>query len=279
MKRIVAVILFLLMGFIVKAQSFQGKAEYMSKYIFKKNNIEVEKKDENPELTAAIKEALNKSSQKTFSLTFNKFEAVYEENEELQQPQAPGNGMSISIKFSGAGKKYINIKEKISLAEDEIFGKEFLIEEPLKQLNWNLKEESKKIGDYTCFKAELIIPVTDKEKEDYEEFLKKEKIKPALFKMDEPKDKVIVAWYTPEIPVSFGPNNYWGLPGLILELNEENNVILCSKIVLNSKEKSEIKRPKNGEKVSQKKFDEIQKKKMDSMKDKDGNIIFQSIGH
>jgi GLPGLI family protein len=66
---------------------------------------------------------------------------------------------------------------------------------------------------------------------------------------------------------------------LILEVNEENNIILCSKIVLNSKDKSEIKKPKNGEKVSQKRFDEIQKKKMDSMKDEDGNVIFQTIEH
>lgn len=278
MKKIV--LPFLLLGTLLSnAQDFQGKAEYMSKYIFKKDNIKSDKVDENPDLTAALKEALNKSSKKTFSLTFNKYEAVYEEVEQLQQPQAPSNGMSISIKFSGAGKKYINIKDKTTLAEDEIFGKEFLISEPLEKANWKLVNESKKIGDYNCFKAELIIPVTENEKEAYQEFLKKEKVKPALFKMDEPKDKVIVAWYTPEIPVSFGPNNYWGLPGLILEVNEENNIILCSKIVLNSKDKSEIKKPKNGEKVSQKRFDEIQKKKMDSMKDEDGNVIFQTIEH
>jgi len=278
MKKIV--LPFLLLGTLLSnAQDFQGKAEYMSKYIFKKDNIKSDKVDENPDLTAALKEALNKSSQKTFSLTFNKYEAVYEEVEQLQQPQAPSNGMSISIKFSGAGKKYINIKDKTTLAEDEIFGKEFLISEPLEKANWKLVNESKKIGFFNCFKAELIIPVTENEKEAYQEFLKKEKVKPALFKMDEPKDKVIVAWYTPEIPVSFGPNNYWGLPGLILEVNEENNIILCSKIVLNSKDKSEIKKPKNGEKVSQKRFDEIQKKKMDSMKDEDGNVIFQTIEH
>jgi hypothetical protein len=48
---------------------------------------------------------------------------------------------------------------------------------------------------------------------------------------------------------------------------------LCSKVVLNSKEKIKIKRPKVGEAVSQKEFDSIQKKKSDSMKDGDGVII------
>jgi GLPGLI family protein len=261
------------------AQQFQGKAEYFSKYIFKKDIASDEKISENQELEEALKAALKSSSEKSFSLTFSKFEALYEENEVLDKPKAASGGISISVSFSGAGKKYINTKDKITLEEDEIFGKEFLIEEKLVQPAWSLREDSKKIGDYNCFKAELIIPVTEQDKKAYQEFLKKEETKPALFKMDEPKDKVITAWYTPEIPVSFGPNNYWGLPGLILEINEENTVILCSKVLLNSKDKTEIKKPKNGDKVSKEKFDEIQRKKMDSMKDEDGNVIFQTIEH
>lgn len=260
------------------AQEFQGKADYFSKHIFKKDIADDEKLSEDKQLKEALMAALKSSSEKTYTLTFSKYDALYEENEVLDKPQAPSNEMSISISFSGAGKKYINTKDKISLEEDEIFGKEFLIEEKLVQPAWKLISESKKIGDYNCFKAELTIPVTEQDKKAYEDFLKKEEKKPALFKMDEPKDKIITAWYTPEIPVSFGPNNYWGLPGLILEINEENEVILCSKVILNSKEKSEIKKPKNGDKVSKEKFEEIQKKKMDSMKDEEG-VIIQSFEH
>lgn len=257
-------------------QDFQGKAEYFSKFIFKTDKIKLddgEKKEEDKELQEAVKLAMKKSSEKTYTLLFNRQEAVYEENEALEQPTNPNDGFSISVKMSGGGKKYINTKEKISLEEDEIFGKEFLIEEPLEQPKWQMVNETKKIGDYTCMKAELIIPVSEKQKQDYSDFLKREEKKPALFKMEEPKDKVIVAWYTPEIPVSFGPNNYWGLPGLILEINEEHLVVLCSKVVLNSKEKLKIKRPNTGDKVSKKEFDRIQKKKMDSMKNEDGIII------
>ena len=94
--------------------------------------------------------------------------------------------------------------------------------------------------------------------------------------MEEPKDKVIIAWYAPEIPVSLGPLNYWGLPGLILEINEENVIILCSKVTLSNKEVGKIKVPNTGKKVSQVEFDAIEKAKLDSMKDNDGNIIFQT---
>lgn len=270
---------FLLTSLFVKAQEFQGKAEYFSKRIQSKK-IEVNKAaGENkmsPEMEKAFQEAMKSASEKQYNLSFNKSECLYEEQEKLEKPEAPANGgFSISVSYSGEGKKYLNLKDKKSIVEDEIFGKEFLIEEPLVKPDWKIVDETKKIGDYNCFKAELTVQVTEKQRKEYEEFLKKEEIKPALFKMDEPKDKVIIAWYTPEIPVSFGPNNYWGLPGLILEINEEETIILCSKVTLSNKEKSKIKVPNTGDKVTQIKFDEIQKKKTDSMKNEDGVIIFQ----
>jgi GLPGLI family protein len=279
MIKIVLISLFLLLGFLSKAQDFQGKAEYFSKRILNTNVEKIEKninKDTNPEFEKAFQDALNRATEKKYLLTFTKFECLYEEQQELDTPKAPSSGMAILVSFSEAGKKYINIKDKNSIVEDEIFGKEFLIIEPLEKPDWKLVDETKKIGEYNCFRAELLIPVSEKQRKEYEEFLKKEETKPALFKMEEPKDEVIIAWYTPEIPLSFGPNNYWGLPGLILEINEDKTIILCSKVTLNNKEKSKIKAPNTGEKVTQKKFDAIQKNKTDNMKDEDGNIIFQT---
>jgi GLPGLI family protein len=268
---------FLLLGFIVNAQEFQGKADYFSKRIQKMQvNKAPEEKGMSPEMEKAFQEAMKSATEKQYILSFTKSECLYEEQEKLEKPEASANGgFSVSVSFPGEGKKYINLKDKKSIAEDEIFGKEFLIVGPLEKPDWKLLNETKKIGEYNCFKAELLIQVTEKQKEEYKEFLKKVETKPSLFKMEEPKDKTIVAWYTPEIPVSFGPKNYWGLPGLILEINEEDSIILCSKVTLSNKEKSKIKVPNTGDKVTQKKFDEIQKKKMDSMKNDDGVIIFQ----
>lgn len=277
MKKITIVSLALLIGFFVNAQEFQGKAEYFSKRVMKKKteNADAESKEPlDPEFQKAIEEAMRKASEKEYLLVFNKTESLYEEQQKLEKPEAT-NGVSFSVSFSTAGKKYLNLKDKNSIVEDEIFGKEFLIVEPLVKPEWKLSDETKKIGDYNCFKAEMIIPVSEMEKQEYEEFLKREEKKPALFKMDKPQDKVVTVWYTPEIPVSFGPDNYWGLPGLILEVNDGSIILLCSKVTLGNKEKAAIKVPNKGEKVSQSKFDQIQKKKMDSMKNEDGVIIFE----
>ena len=261
------------------SQEFQGRAYYFSKTIFsadlKEENSESKKQD--PAFEKALQEALKEASEKSYLLTFNKSECIYEQEQQLEKPKAASGEMQISVSFSSSeGRKYINAKNKTSSIEDVILGKEFIIVEAIEKPDWKLVDESKKIGDYTCFKAKLTVPVSDKQKKEYEEFLKKEEIKSSLFKMEEPKEKIITAWYTPEIPASFGPNNYWGLPGLILEINEPETIILCSKVVLNTKEKATIKVPNNGTKVSQKEFDAIQKKKYDSMKDENGVIMFKT---
>ncbi|WP_293874296.1 GLPGLI family protein [Flavobacterium sp.] len=261
----------------LSAQEFQGHAEYFSKRIVKKKAEVSGIKSKEPidlEFQKEIDVAIKNATEKEFLLVFTKSESLYEENKKLDKPFVAGES-SLSISFSSAGKKYLNLKENKSLVEDEVFDKEFLIEEPLVRPNWKLINETKKIGEYNCFKAELLVPVSEKQKQDYEDFLKREQKKSSLFKMHKPEEQIVIAWYTPEIPVSFGPDNYWGLPGLILEINKEKFIILCSKVTIGNKEKSKIKVPNMGEKVTQKKFDEILTKKTKSMQNEDGVIIFE----
>ena len=56
----------------------------------------------------------------------------------------------------------------------------------------------------------------------------------------------VEAWYTMQIPIQHGPAEFWGLPGLILEVSTENTTLLCSEIISNPKEKLKINPPKKG---------------------------------
>ena len=60
----------------------------------------------------------------------------------------------------------------------------------------------------------------------------------------------IEAWYTLQIPLKHGPAEYWGLPGLILEVSAGNTTILCSEIVINPKEKINIEAPDKGKEIN-----------------------------
>lgn len=163
------------------------------------------------------------------------------------------------------------------MVDKEFMGKEFLVKDSLPKLNWKLEPETKQIGGYTCYKATA---VREASKTDFRNFRPKndDNKKTEVKKEDAqkettekktnfednfeiPKEITITAWYSPEIPINQGPESYWGLPGLILEINDGTTTILCSKIVLNAKEKVDIKAPTKGKEISQKDYDETVIKK------------------
>ncbi len=255
------VVVFFGFQFPLFAQEFQGKAEYVFKMIPKNDKSDLEAKSEDEkQIYDAVKSALKKLGEKKFELIFTKSESIFKEIVELENPGLDQNSDNLIITIPQNVDKYINLKDKISLEQSDIFDKEFTISESLTPFNWKLLEEIKKIGEYTCHKAEVIIPVSDAERTEYEEYLKREAKKSQLFKMEEPKPQTITAWYTPEIPVSFGPENYWGLPGLILELDEKNSITLCSKVTLSNKAKEKIKAPNKEKKLLKRNLMQSRKK-------------------
>ena len=72
----------------------------------------------------------------------------------------------------------------------------------------------------------------------------------------------VEAWYTPQIPVRHGPSDYWGLPGLILEVSAGDTTMLCTKIVLNPNEKTEIKAPRKGDVLAKAEYQDLIQNKM-----------------
>ena len=68
--------------------------------------------------------------------------------------------------------------------------------------------------------------------------------------------------------MSQGPSDYWGLPGLILEINDGRSSLLCSEIRLNQEAEEKIKRPSKGKKVTQREYNTIMADKMEEMSER-----------
>ena len=281
MKKIVFASYFLLSYLSTHAQKdFQGMAVYESKTSTADFKSRFEgNRDITPEMQKMIEERMKKMFEKTFFLNFDKSASIYKEEEKLEAPGQGGGGFRMmSSMMGGGGTYYKNVKEKIYKVDKEFMSKEFLVKDSLNTYKWQMTGETRVIGGYNCFKATAVIPAskTDfrnfrpKKEEEKKDDKAKEEAKEGtktsfMDQIELPKEITITAWYTPEIPVSQGPEGYWGLPGLILEVNDGKTTILCSKVVLNPKEKAEIKAPTNGKEVSQKEYDEIVMKKMEEM--------------
>ena len=68
----------------------------------------------------------------------------------------------------------------------------------------------------------------------------------------ETKTITVTAWYTPQISVSNGPDNYQGLPGLILEVNDGDLSIFVVKLQSTPKNRLKFLSPKKGNKLHKK---------------------------
>lgn len=270
----------------ISAQDFQGKAYYQSKTTMDLD--EFGGREMTPDRKKMIMERMKSFLEKEYVLTFTQVESIYKEDEKLEAPGSRGfrgfgGGMA-------SGPKYKNVKTKEVITDQEFFGKQFLIKDSLQNLEWKMGTETKIIGQYTCFKATATKTLDqfdwrsmrrrgndDDKKDDKEKEVSKDTINSGnkdISKSDDPMDNIevpktieVVAWYTPQIPVNQGPDDYWGLPGLILEINADRTTILCTKIILNPSEKEEIKVPTKGEEVTQKEYTEIITKKMQEMRE------------
>uniref|UniRef100_UPI0040498D70 GLPGLI family protein n=1 Tax=Flavobacterium sp. TaxID=239 RepID=UPI0040498D70 len=265
------ILFFAFVTYCLQAQNFQGEAIYQSKRFFEEGSFKISSSDQNPAFEKELQESMMKAFEKTYELHFNTTETLYFEQEKLEAPQNT-NGMMV-VMSTGTEKTYRNIKEKKVVEETEFFSKEFLVSDSLRTFNWKIQNEQKKIGNYTCFKASVTIPVSAEQLKNYEKNLKEQEKNGTQFMViKEPKARVIEAWYAPEIPVNVGPDEYWGLPGLIMEVHDGDLVLLCTKVTLNPKDKKKIESPKKGKKVTQEAYQKIVEEKLESMKDGDGTI-------
>lgn len=122
----------------------------------------------------------------------------------------------------------------------------------IEDIDWVLTLDTKEIGKYTCFKAIATI--------DSEQIPNYNLMRP------------VEAWYTPEIPISFGIQSFSGLPGLTLELTtdyEDGKVFYtATKIELNPEEEINIERPEAEQQMTEQEYAELIKKLNDRRKSK-----------
>ncbi len=110
----------------------------------------------------------------------------------------------------------------------ETLGKVYHIKEDMPKTKWKILNEIKEIEGYLCMKAET---------------------------KNEIKGQTIHAWFTDAIPMSGGPEGYGGLPGMILEIdiNNQDAVITATKVELDQENVS-LPYPK---KIKGKKIDRV----------------------
>ncbi len=230
--RFVITVLLLVVASTAAAQDFKGgvvKYQQTTKYDFEKIfNVFGDR----PRVKDWIA-SLPTEHQKVQMLSFTTERALYEED--------VGANEAMSRELQGAltraeyvrppqtdlKKFYYDFGKNESIRQIEFMTRNFLITGSIEKQAWKLTSKQLKIQDYVCSAAE----------------------------MTKGEDQV-TAWFTSEIPVSIGPADFSGLPGLILavEINGET-VFMATSVDLTPPEDSAMPKPDTGKEVTQEEFD------------------------
>ena len=200
----------------------------------------------------------------------DKFELFFTEGKSLWQPVeddgqsdetsfGDGNGMRMVFRMPGADDiTFHNISEGKKVEQRELGGKNYIIADSIKKMSWKVAGESKVILGHNCMKA-----TTQRMQESFRMTMdngetKREKVMDTLN---------IVAWFTNELPGSFGPEMYQGqLPGTILEIDVNNGRTFFKAIEVSPKiDVTKVKEPTKGKKATPQEFAKEREKLMQEM--------------
>jgi len=125
-------------------------------------------------------------------------QSIYKAVEKISNDQMNGGGRGPGgrgpgMMRMGGDNIYKDISTSSYMKVMNLFTKEYTVKDTLPQYDWKITRETKTILGNEAKKATA-----------------------------EKDGQTIVAWFTSKIPSKTGPESYWGLPGLILEV--ESNV-------------------------------------------------------
>lgn len=224
MKKIILLLIILITNLSV------GQIKYGSVQYGKMTNKEITGSAKNMKDISDWITKLNLESDKIeYTLNYNTNEAYFFANPII----IDNDGINFNLAaITGRGKlKYYqnsSTKEYRDYRDSKRTGAVIVNEEQKQE--WTLLNESKIIDGHNCYKATT--PVH------FDDGMRKQNF-------------TFTAWYTPEIPVSYGPTGFGGLPGLILELVTDKATFFVKKINLTLDAAPEIDRLLSPKAISQ----------------------------
>lgn len=96
---------------------------------------------------------------------------------------------------------------------------------------------------------------------------------------------ITTAWYAPELKYKNGPQNFWGLPGLILKIeinafdsnNNLSDTMFIETVEINMNDKSKLKIPTKGKVMTQAEYEDFKEKQYQIYLENKTNTIDRKI--
>jgi len=195
-----------------------GKIEYERKSNMIQQMEDMRDEDDDNTWYNAMKSSMPKFFINYFNYEFTTDYALYKPGKEVDNKYkgwgAPPAGDNVV---------FTDFKNQKITANKQVYEEKFLLKDTLRKLQWKIMDEIRTIANYKCRKA--VTRLYD--------------------------SVVVVAFYTDDIMVSGGPEQFGGLPGMILEIAipRLHTTWIATNIEISNPKPEDLKAPEKGKKV------------------------------
>ncbi|WP_282629795.1 GLPGLI family protein [Empedobacter sedimenti] len=238
MKKIISIFV-LLFSFLAFAQQEKLEVTYTSRMILP-DDFSFQPRGDGRTMPKEMQEQFKKNIQEPQEavLTILGDESVYKMVEKISNDQSQGSrGMRGGMRMMAMNGDniYKNSTTHQILKEQNVMGKSYVIKDSLQNFDWKLTRETKTILGNEAKKATAIIDSVQ-----------------------------TTVWYIPTLKYKTGPENYWGLPGLIAEVETKfdrgmmkgTRIISLTDLKTSSSTKT-IEKPKDKNTITQKEYNKL----------------------
>lgn len=229
MKKFILILVLLFSTIVVFSQK-----EIQARLIYK---VRLKQFPENSEITKKqlhYNQIVSEMGEKTYFLDIKNEESMFYEH--IIMTSDFDKKLNLISVFVGNNMSYYNLKEKTLLNEKNFLDEDFIIK-TIPAMEWQLTQEEKKIGNHFCYKATTTKKVVNR--------------------IGETIEKKVIVWYDPKIQLNVGIQEFQGLPGAIILLEDNNLMYELIDIDLNLKQPVQIKKPTKGKMVSENEYTNI----------------------
>jgi GLPGLI family protein len=266
----------------------EGKITYEQKI-----NVHKRLPPEAEQMKAMIPEFQINKLELYFTPTTSLFKLAKPEGNQL--PSTEGGGGRGMMRFGGMtqdAETFRDYENELVTESRELGPKRYLIDDTLRPLKWKLEEETMTINGFECRKATTTIqgfgmaagggnrggggqqaqagaqPARQGQAANADSSGNnggQGRRDSTITRMMNEKQQV-VAWYTEQIPTSAGPENYFGLPGLVLYVDIDNGTIVYSPVKLEPASKDVVvKAPTKGNKITRDEYRKLMQQQFQGM--------------
>jgi GLPGLI family protein len=238
----------------VNAQVKEGKVVYE-----RKTNLWKNLPPEADQMKSFIPEFNTSNLELYFNGSQSLFKPVAQEAPTLPTADGPGGGGGPRRVFTfGAGgaaggdaETFKDYETGLFTETRELGPKQYLISDSLKALKWKITPDTMTINGILCTKATTTIEVPKRS------FSFRgagggngARTRPA----PEMEKQPVIAWFAMDIPSQAGPDNYFGLPGLIMMVDVNNGTTVIKATSIEPIGKVTIKAPTKGKAITREEY-------------------------